>query len=105
MKVRLIRRLEGGAFLAADQDGGGSGEDLLGRMIHSFIIKIWREEVGEGKLPGWRGHITHVPGNERRYLKTLGDITDFVKAYLQHMGVQVDLRWRVKHWLKRRRSI
>ncbi|MBZ5506432.1 MAG: hypothetical protein LAO78_13310 [Acidobacteriia bacterium] len=90
--------------MAADQDGGGSGDDLLGRMIHSFIIKIWREEAEKGTRPKWRGHITHVPGNERCYLKSLGDIAGFVKTYLQRMGVQVDFGWRVKQWLKKRRS-
>lgn len=91
--------------MATDQDSGSPGNDLTGGGIHSFIVKIWREKTQDGKQPGWRGHITHVPGNERRYLKALGDIADFVNTYLQRMGVNVGLRWRVKHWLKRRRSM
>lgn len=77
-------------LLATDQ-GEPSRDDLL-RMTHSFIVKIWREEVENGKLPKWRGHITHVPGNERRYLKSLDDIADFIKTYLHRIGVHVDLR-------------
>jgi len=57
-------------------------------MIHSFIIKIWREEPEKGKLPKWKGHITHVP--------------DFVNIYLQRMGIRVGLRWRWKQWLVNR---
>jgi len=71
-------------------------------MIHSFIIKIWREEDDSGERPKWRGHITHVPDNERRYLKSLGDIADFVKKYLDQMGVHVAFWWRAKTWLNRR---
>ena len=90
--------------MAVDQDGGGSRDDLLGRMIHSFIIKIWREEAEKGKLPKWRGHITHVPSNERRYLKSLSGITDFVKTYLQRMDIREDFWWRLKQWLRYRKQ-
>jgi hypothetical protein len=47
---------------------------------HSFIIKFWLEEEadeGEGRRV-WRGHITHVPDGNRRYLRRLKDILDFV---------------------------
>jgi|SRR5882762_5678965 len=88
--------------LASDRYTGDSGDDLKDRMIHSFIIKIWREEPEKGKLPKWKGHITHVPGCERRYLKSLGDVADFVNIYLQRMGIRVGLRWRWKQWLVNR---
>jgi hypothetical protein len=91
--------------LATNEDDGNLGGNLLEQMIHSFVIKIWREEAGKGKPPLWRGHITHVPGNERCYLKTVGDIPAFILDYLQRMGVHMSLRWRLKHWLKKRRSI
>ncbi len=62
---------------------------------HSFIVKIWLEEtVQEAGKATWRGHITHVPSGERRYLRHLGDILDFIKPYLERMGVKVR-RW---HW-------
>jgi len=91
-------------ILASDEDTGDSGNDLPGRMIQSFIIKIWREEQGRGKLPKWRGYITHVPTNERRYLQSLADIAEFMNSYLQRMGVRVGFVWRWKQWLKRRRT-
>jgi hypothetical protein len=56
---------------------------------HSFIVKIWLEETAEeaGRAT-WRGHITHVPSGERRYLKKLDEITAFIRPYLQEMGVR-----------------
>ncbi|HRX02468.1 MAG: hypothetical protein KDI07_13050 [Anaerolineae bacterium] len=56
---------------------------------HSFIVKIWLEEsVEEADEAAWRGHITHVPSQERRYLNTLDDIIDFVGPYLERLGVK-----------------
>lgn len=68
---------------------------------HSFIVKIWLEEtVEESGQARWRGHITHVPDCERRYIQDLDDITAFIASYLQKMGVKLGVRWRVSHWLK-----
>jgi hypothetical protein len=68
---------------------------------HSFIVKIWIEEAGKGQTrPTWRGHIVHVPGGERRYLKSLGDIIDFITPYLEEMNVALGLRVNVRRWLK-----
>ena len=37
----------------------------------SFIIKVWLEDTGEDTArASWRGHITHVPSGEKRYLKS-----------------------------------
>jgi hypothetical protein len=91
--------------LTTNEDDGVLGGNLPGQIIHSFIIKIWREEAEKGKPPQWRGHITHVPGNERCYLKTLEEVSVFILDYLQRMGVNTGLRWRLKHWLKKRKSI
>lgn len=57
----------------------------------SFIVKIWLEETAEeaGRAT-WRGHITHVPSNERRYLKNLDEIESFITPYLKKMGVRID---------------
>jgi hypothetical protein len=68
---------------------------------HSFIIKVWIEETAEeaGRAT-WRGHITHVPGGERRYIDNLDDIIAFVSHYLTGMGVRFGLRARVSRWLK-----
>lgn len=52
--------------------------------IHSFVVRIWLEEndavTGEEV---WRGHITHIPGDERKYLKNLSEIPDFIESYLK----------------------
>jgi hypothetical protein len=55
----------------------------------SFIVKIWLEETAEeaGRAT-WRGHITHVPSGERRYLQRLDEIARFIAPYLQAMGVR-----------------
>jgi hypothetical protein len=65
--------------------------DLVEFNTHSFIVKIWLEEAAEDHHRGkWRGHITHVPGGERRYLKNLGEIVAFIAPYLESMGVRLD---------------
>ncbi len=51
---------------------------------HSFIIKVWSEESGEESGQAeWRGHITHVLSGERRYLRDLAEITEFILPYLE----------------------
>jgi hypothetical protein len=75
---------------------------------HSFIVKVWLEETAEeaGRAT-WRGHITHVPSGERRYIQDLDQIRNFVALYLEEMGVRFRARFRVQQWtsqLKRRLS-
>lgn len=68
----------------------------------SFIVKVWVEEKAEEAGRGlWRGHITHVQSHQRRYLKSLGEIEDFIAPHLQEMGVNLGMRWRVRRWVKR----
>ncbi len=68
---------------------------------HPFIVRIWLEETAEEAGEAiWRGHITHVPSGERRYLTRLEDITAFIAPYLEKMGVKLGLFWRVRKWLK-----
>lgn len=56
---------------------------------HSFIVKVWLEEpLEDAGHATWRGHITHVPSQQRRYLHALDDIIDFVGPYLERMGVR-----------------
>ncbi len=50
---------------------------------HSFIIKIWREEIAdESGSPVWRGHITHVPSGQRRYVQDLAGIELFIESFV-----------------------
>jgi hypothetical protein len=79
----------------------GAIMDLLEYDTQSFIVKIWVEESGEDTSRGvWHGHITHVPSYQRRYLKDLNEIRDFIAPHLQEMGVKVDKRWRLRGWLQ-----
>jgi hypothetical protein len=65
-----------------------------------FVVRIWLEEAAEdGRSARWRGHITHVPSGERRYLKELNDIVAFIVPYLEGMGVKPSLSWRVRRQL------
>jgi hypothetical protein len=67
-----------------------------------FILRIWREarEI-EGAPPQWRGMIEHVPSGERRSVQTLDSISAFIVPYLIGMGVRLEIRWRVRRWLKK----
>jgi hypothetical protein len=69
------------------------GQDLFESDTHPFIVKIWLEETAEeaGRAT-WRGHITHVPSGERRYIQDLDSISAFIAPYLEAMGVEVTLR-------------
>jgi len=71
---------------------------------HSFIVKLWLEETNEetGRIT-WRGHITHVASGDRRYLKNLDEIAEFIAPYLESMGVRMGIRQRVKQWLNRQK--
>jgi len=57
--------------------------DLVEPSTHSFIVKMWLEETAEeAGRELWRGHITHVPGGERRYVKDLQEVSEFIASYL-----------------------
>jgi hypothetical protein len=76
--------------------------DSLEPDVQSFIVKIWVEDNSETDGQGiFRGHITHVSSQKRRYLKNLGEIEDFIAPYLQEMGVKLGIRWRVRRRIKR----
>ncbi len=58
---------------------------------HSFIIRLWLEETAvEAGNTRWRGHITHIPSNQRRYIENLDAVRRFITPYLQSMGVEND---------------
>jgi hypothetical protein len=76
--------------------------EQLETNTHRFIIRIWLEATAyEAGRAIWRGHITHVPGGERHYLKDLDDIIDFITPYLEGMGVKPGLFWQARKWLNR----
>ena len=76
----------------------------LEENTHSFIVKIWLEEItDETSDVLWRGYITHVSSGARLYLKELSDIIDFVQTYLESMGVRPSRRMKVCLWLRKRK--
>jgi hypothetical protein len=78
--------------------------DLFEANTHPFIVKIWLEETAEeAGQATWRGHITHVPTGERRYLKDLDDIVAFIIPYLEGMGVKPTPFQRLRQWINQRR--
>ncbi len=71
--------------------------DLVEFNTHSFVIKIWFEVTpNETKKRSWRGHITHIPSGERRYVTNLFGILTFMMRYLKAMGIRVDRFWWIK---------
>lgn len=57
----------------------------------SFVIHIWLEEQGEAtRSPKWRGDITHIFSNQRRYFEDLDDIRRFIEPYLQDTQIAPD---------------
>ena len=54
---------------------------------HSFIIKVWLEEISEDIDTGvWRGQITHVLSGQHRYVKSLQEMISFMEHYFEGMG-------------------
>jgi hypothetical protein len=51
--------------------------------IHSFIIRMWLEEIDEKTRRGnWRGRITHIPSGQQEYFIDIKSISTFIKSYL-----------------------
>ncbi len=89
--------------LPSGQDRADSDLDLPEFATHSFIVKIWLEGNGNSDRPvTWRGHITHVPSGQRRYLQNLSELIDFMVPYLEQINARIDAYWRMRRWVKRR---
>jgi hypothetical protein len=64
--------------------------ELPEASTHSFVIRVWLEETADNaEQPKWRGHVTHVPGNQRRYFDNLEDIKHIVKSYLERTDFDI----------------
>ena len=76
--------------------------DTFESNTHSFVIKIWLEETQEEvDSPSWRGHITHVPSKQRRYVENLDGVSSFVSIYLEKMGIKASESWQdIEKWLR-----
>lgn len=76
--------------------------DDSGSDTQSFIVRVWVEDRAEEADQGtWRGQITHVSNGNRRYLKNLNEIPDFIAPYLEAMGMKPGMYWQMRRWLKR----
>jgi len=66
----------------------------------SFIIRLWVDAPADetGQVT-WRGQITHVPSEQRRYLRDLEDVVDFIAPFLERLGVKFSLWSRIKRRL------
>jgi hypothetical protein len=70
---------------------------------HSFVVRLWLEERQKGSGDAiWRGHITHIPGGEQRYVKNLNEILDFISSYIdiEMLDARPAPRVRLQRWLK-----
>ena len=48
---------------------------------HMFIMRIWAEELGDGKQE-WRGKLQHSQGGSIQYFRELGALGSLVEAML-----------------------
>ena len=93
----------GEVTLATHQPTNMIQSDLVEFNTHSFVIKIWLEVTPtETKKPSWRGHITHIPSGERRYVTNLFCIFTFIIRYLKTMGIKFGRFWWIKDWIASR---
>ncbi len=53
--------------------------------IFSFIIRLWREETDAGSQEVWRGHITSIAHNERRYFSDINEIPALIVSHLNNL--------------------
>ena len=73
--------------------------DLPETHVHSFVVKIWLEEVTEvPERTLWRGYVTHVETGERRYVQHLDDITAFIAHFLEQSGLLIYCCGRPTPW-------
>ena len=91
---------------SAVHPGDGPDEEPSENSTESFIVRVWLEETAvESRRAPWRGHITHVPTGDRRYIQDLRGIATFIAYYLDRMQAQLQFWWRIERWWKRQRSL
>jgi hypothetical protein len=45
---------------------------------HLFTVRIWREELGDGRIE-WRGKVQHALSGEARYFREWTELIAFVR--------------------------
>ncbi len=100
MYTHIMRSGQSRRCSSPNQAENSARSDQVESTSHPFVVRIWLEVAAHGSRGAtWRGHITHVPSGERRYLRNLQDITTFIAPYLEEMGVKLGLLWQVRRWL------
>jgi hypothetical protein len=91
--------------VAPEESWRGVTMDLTESDVQSFIVKLWFEETaGRNQRRLSHGYITHVSSGERRYVKGLDGITEFMAEYFALAGVKLGMRWWLTLWSKRQRA-
>ncbi|PDV99053.1 hypothetical protein [Candidatus Chloroploca asiatica] len=52
-----------------------------GRIRHSLLIRLWREETAQGEAE-WRGQIQHLHSGEVHYVRGLHALTQIVQTMI-----------------------
>lgn len=66
--------------------------------VASFVIRLQLDDEGTR----WRGHITHVQSEERKHVRSLRQLDDFILRHLTELGLrQLGPQERLWRWLKR----
>jgi hypothetical protein len=55
--------------------------------MEAFVLRIWVEGDGGSMTPAeWRGSITNVMSGNRRTVRSLDQVTDFLGEHLRRLG-------------------
>ncbi len=66
--------------------------------VASFVIRLHLED----DATRWRGHVTHVQSEERKHVRSLRQLDDFILRHLTQLGLRrLGLRERFWRWLTR----
>jgi hypothetical protein len=50
---------------------------------HTFLVRVWIEQTAdEAGALSWRGHVTHLPDGDRRYVQAFDDVATFISERL-----------------------
>jgi hypothetical protein len=67
---------------------------LLEDHTAAFIVRVWCEGNELGSVSSeWRGSIEHVPSGRRSFFRDLSSIGQFMKPYLEQLGIDTPSRF------------
>ena len=76
-------------------------EQYIEPLTHTFVLKLWltdqQEQAGKRE---WHGHLDHAATGKRTYFSNFPQLNSQLYGYLDQLGVQLPLWWRVYKWLK-----